>query len=121
MDDYFKKLELEIKRKDEEIRKLKFEILCKDEEIKRLRKENEELQKSDEDKMLNKPIIELGLSNRAYLCLVKSGIRTVNDIIQKKHLILNCKNGRWPKIRNLGSKTLPEILNKMEEIGIPLE
>lgn len=121
MDDYFKKLELEIKRKDEEIRKLKFEISCKDEEIKRLRKANEEIQKSDEDKMLNKPISELGLSSRAYGCLARSGIRTVQDIIEKKQLILNCRKSGVPKIRNIGAKTLPDILDKMEEIGFPLE
>ena len=69
-----------------------------------------EEQKSDE---LNKSIDELELSVRSYNCLKRAGINTVEDLCAKSRDDLM-------KVRNMGRKSLDEILNKLEGMGLHL-
>lgn len=66
--------------------------------------------KSDE---LNKSIDELELSVRSYNCLKRAGINTVEDLCAKTMDDLM-------KVRNMGRKSLDEILNKLESMGLRL-
>lgn len=57
------------------------------------------------------PIIELELSVRSYNCLLRAGIKTVGDLINKTE---------WEilHIRNLGRRSLFEIKQKLAEMGL---
>ena len=62
-------------------------------------------------KTLETPIEEVEFSVRAYNCLKRAGIHTVQDLVNKKE-------GEVTKIRNLGKKSLKEVLDKVEESGL---
>ena len=62
-------------------------------------------------KTLETPIEEIVFSVRAYNCLKRAGIHTVQDLINKKEVEVT-------KIRNLGKKSLKEVLDKVEEMGL---
>lgn len=62
-------------------------------------------------KTLETPIEEIEFSVRAYNCLKRAGIHTVQDLINKKELEVT-------KIRNLGKKSLKEVLDKVDEMGL---
>ena len=62
-------------------------------------------------KTLETPIEEVEFSVRAYNCLKRAGIHTVQDLVNKKE-------GEVTKIRNLGKKSLKEVLDKVEELGL---
>ena len=62
---------------------------------------------------LNKSIDELELSVRSYNCLKRAGINTVEDLCAKTMDDLM-------KVRNMGRKSLDEILNKLESMGLHL-
>ena len=62
---------------------------------------------------LNKSIDELELSVRSYNCLKRAGINTVEDLCAKSMDDLM-------KVRNMGRKSLDEILNKLESMGLHL-
>ena len=62
---------------------------------------------------LNKSIDELELSVRSYNCLKRAGINTVEDLCLKTMDDLM-------KVRNMGRKSLDEILNKLESMGLHL-
>lgn len=62
-------------------------------------------------KTLETPIEEIEFSVRAYNCLKRAGIHTVQDLINKKEIEVT-------KIRNLGKKSLKEVLDKVEEMGL---
>jgi DNA-directed RNA polymerase subunit alpha len=72
--------------------------------------EKEEEQK---DKILEMPIEELDLSVRSYNCLKRAGINTVEELTQRNEEDMM-------KVRNLGKKSLEEVLNKMAELGLSL-
>jgi len=56
---------------------------------------------------------ELGLSTRATNALINNEIKTVSDIVKfKKDL---------PHLKGLGAKALEEIMEKLKEIGLPIE
>lgn len=59
-------------------------------------------------------IEDLDLSVRSYNCLKRAGINTVNDIIQ-------VSNEDFTHVRNMGRKSLVEVLTKLKAIGIPLK
>lgn len=61
---------------------------------------------------MNIPIIELNLSVRSYNCLNRARILTVSDICDIKSV------DELIKIRNLGRKSVEEIINKMRELGL---
>ena len=62
---------------------------------------------------LNKSIDELELSVRSYNCLKRAGINTVEDLCTKTMDDLM-------KVRNMGRKSLDEILNKLDSMGLHL-
>jgi DNA-directed RNA polymerase subunit alpha len=72
--------------------------------------EKEEEQK---DKLLEMTIEELDLSVRSYNCLKRAGINTVEELIQRDEEDMM-------KVRNLGKKSLEEVINKLEELGLSL-
>lgn len=72
--------------------------------------EKEEEQKN---KILEMPIEELDLSVRSYNCLKRAGINTVEELIQKTPEDVM-------KVRNLGKKSLEEVMNKLAELGLSL-
>ena len=61
-------------------------------------------------KTLETPIEEIEFSVRAYNCLKRAGIHTVQDLISKREVEVT-------KIRNLGKKSLKEVLDKVAEMG----
>lgn len=58
-------------------------------------------------------IEELELSVRSYNCLKRAGISTVSELTQKS-------SGEMMKVRNLGKKSLDEVLDKLKEMGLSL-
>ena len=62
-------------------------------------------------KTLETSIEEIEFSVRAYNCLKRAGIHTVQDLISKKE-------SEVTKIRNLGKKSLKEVLDKVAELGL---
>ncbi len=62
-------------------------------------------------KTLETPIEEIEFSVRAYNCLKRAGINTVQDLISKKEMEVT-------KIRNLGKKSLKEVIDKVKEMGL---
>ena len=62
-------------------------------------------------KTLETPIEEIEFSVRAYNCLKRAGINTMQDLIDKKEIEVT-------KIRNLGKKSLKEVLDKVKEMGL---
>lgn len=72
-----------------------------------------EKEEGKKEKVLEMSIEELDLSVRSYNCLKRAGINTVED--------LACKTeDEMMKVRNLGKKSLEEVLNKLAELGLSL-
>ena len=63
------------------------------------------------DKNLSQPIEELELSVRSTNCLKRAGIHIVADLVDKTE-------EEMKKFRNLGSKSLEEIKNTMQQLGV---
>lgn len=63
---------------------------------------------------LAKPIEDLELSVRSFNCLKRAGIDTVEELIQYTEEDMM-------KVRNLGMKSLVEVKNKLNEIGLSLK
>ena len=66
---------------------------------------------SMKDKLLETPIEDLDFSVRSYNCLKRAGIHTVADIVNKSEQ-------EMIKVRNLGKKSLEEVINKVKELGL---
>jgi len=62
-------------------------------------------------KTLETPIEEIEFSVRAYNCLKRAGIHTMQDLIDKRETEVT-------KIRNLGKKSLKEVIEKVNEMGL---
>ena len=62
-------------------------------------------------KALETSIEDLDFSVRAYNCLKRAGIHTMQDLIDKREVDVT-------KIRNLGKKSLKEVLDKVKEMGL---
>ena len=73
------------------------------------------VEKEDEDKekALDMKIDELELSVRSYNCLKRAGINTVEELCSKTP-------DEMMKVRNLGRKSLEEVLAKLKELGLAL-
>ena len=87
-----------------------FEILTKLDEIADetgLMKQNVDDSKT---KALEMSIDELEFSVRAYNCLKRANINTLQDLTQKSE-------NEMMKIRNLGKKSLKEVIDKVKELG----
>ena len=63
------------------------------------------------EKVLEMPIEELELSVRSYNCLKRAGIATVEDLANKSEADMM-------KVRNLGKKSLDEVINKLHSLGL---
>lgn len=71
--------------------------------------------KEDErTKLFEKPIEEMELSVRSYNCLKRAGIDTIGDLAKKTR-------GEMMKVRNMGAKSMEEVIAKLEALGIVLE
>ena len=66
-----------------------------------------------QEKVLEMNIDELELSVRSYNCLKRAGINTVGDLRAKTMEDLS-------KVRNMGRKSIDEILAKMDSLGLTL-
>lgn len=62
-------------------------------------------------KVLEIPVEELDLSVRSYNCLKRAGIHNVSDLIQKTQEDML-------KVRNLGQKSLDEVVKKLYDLGL---
>ena len=65
------------------------------------------------DKVLELTIEELDLSVRSFNCLKRANINTVEDLISKT-------DDEMMKVRNLGRKSLEEVINKLAMMGLSL-
>ena len=65
------------------------------------------------EKVLEMTIEELDLSVRSFNCLKRAGINTVEDLINKSEEDMM-------KVRNLGRKSLEEVIWKMASLGFNL-
>ena len=64
-------------------------------------------------KALETTIEDLDFSVRAYNCLKRAGIHTLQDLVNKSE-------NDMMKIRNLGKKSLKEVLDKVKDLGLVL-
>ena len=62
-------------------------------------------------KILETSIDDLDLSVRAYNCLKRASINNVQDLVNKSE-------NEMMKIRNLGRKSLKEVMDKIKEMGL---
>ena len=72
-----------------------------------------EKSKNGKEKVLEMTIEELDLSVRSFNCLKRAGINTVEDLIGKSEEDMM-------KVRNLGRKSLDEVVSKMASLGYDL-
>ena len=72
-----------------------------------------EKEDDEKEKVLELSIDELELSVRSYNCLKRAGINTVEELTNKTPEDMM-------KVRNLGRKSLEEVLAKLKELGLQL-
>ena len=72
-----------------------------------------EKEDNEKEKVLEMNIDELELSVRSYNCLKRAGINTVEELC-------NRTSEDMMKVRNLGRKSLEEVLGKLKELGLQL-
>lgn len=73
-----------------------------------------EKEENKKEKVLEMTIEELDLSVRSYNCLKRAGINTVEDLTNKSEEDMM-------KVRNLGKKSLEEVINKLNGLGLYLK
>ena len=73
-----------------------------------------EKEETKKEKVLEMTIEELDLSVRSYNCLKRAGINTVEDLTNKSEEDMM-------KVRNLGRKSLEEVINKLKGLGLFLK
>ena len=67
----------------------------------------------EKEKVLEMTIEELDLSVRSFNCLKRAGIDTVEDLVSRSE-------DEMIKVRNLGKKSLEEVILKLESLGLTL-
>jgi DNA-directed RNA polymerase subunit alpha len=72
-----------------------------------------EKEDTNKEKILELSIEEMDLSVRSYNCLKRAGINTVEDLANKTEEDMM-------KVRNLGRKSLEEVLNRLTDFGLSL-
>lgn len=72
-----------------------------------------EKEEDQKEKVLEMSIEELDLSVRSYNCLKRAGINTVQELTEKTE-------SDMMKVRNLGRKSLDEVKNKLDDLGLEL-
>ena len=70
-----------------------------------------EKEENKKEKILEKSIEELELSVRSFNCLKRAGISTVEDLTNKTE-------SDMMKVRNLGKKSLNEVIAKLHDLGL---
>jgi len=73
----------------------------------------EEREEDNKGKVLEMSIEEMDLSVRSYNCLKRAGINTVEDLVMKTE-------DEMIKVRNLGRKSLEEVLKRLDDFGLSL-
>src|SRR5699024_43030 len=73
----------------------------------------DEKEEDQKEKVLEMTIEELDLSVRSYNCLKRTGINTAQELTTKSEEDMM-------KVRNLGSKSLDEVKNKLAELDLSL-
>ena len=73
-----------------------------------------EKKEDPKQKALETAIEDLDFSVRAYNCLKRAGIHTLQDLVNKS-------DSEVMKIRNLGKKSLKEVLDKVKELDLKLK
>ena len=64
-------------------------------------------------KLMELPIEEMDLSVRSYNCLKRAGLNTIQDLLKKTRSDMF-------KVRNLGAKSVEEVIQKLESYGFSL-
>ena len=72
-----------------------------------------EREETIKEKVLEMTIEELDMSVRSFNCLKRAGIDTVEDLI-------NRTEDEMMKVRNLGKKSLEEVIQKLHSLGLAL-
>ncbi len=72
-----------------------------------------EANEDEHERIMDMTIEDLDLSVRSYNCLKRAGINSVSDLTQKSE-------EEMIKVRNLGKKSLVEVENKLNELGLSL-
>ncbi|MBQ8444031.1 MAG: DNA-directed RNA polymerase subunit alpha [Clostridia bacterium] len=70
-------------------------------------------EEDEQVKLMELPIEEMDLSVRSYNCLKRAGINTVEDLTKKSR-------GDMLKVKNLGIKSIDEVIAKLESYGLSL-
>ena len=73
-----------------------------------------EKKKKKKEKVLEMTVEELDLSVRSFNCLKRAGINSVEELTNKTE-------SEMMKVRNLGRKSLQEVTEKLEELGLSLK
>ncbi|MBR2474010.1 MAG: DNA-directed RNA polymerase subunit alpha [Clostridia bacterium] len=73
-----------------------------------------EREETIKEKVLEMTIEELDLSVRSFNCLKRASIDTVEDLVNKTQ-------DDMIKVRNLGKKSLEEVIQKLESLGLSLK
>ena len=69
---------------------------------------------TQQDKILEMTIEELDMSVRSFNCLKRAGIDTVRDLVNKTEEDMI-------RVRNLGKKSLEEVIQKLQSLGLSLK
>ena len=72
-----------------------------------------EKEETKKEKVLEMTIEELDLSVRSYNCLKRASINTVEELVKKTEEDMM-------KVRNIGRKSLEEVINKLHALGLSL-
>ena len=72
-----------------------------------------EREETKKEKVLEMTIEELDMSVRSFNCLKRAGIDTVEDLVSRSE-------DEMIKVRNLGKKSLEEVILKLESLGLTL-
>ena len=89
-------------------------LVSKTAEMAEYQKKNIGQEESQKEKALEMTIEELELSVRSFNCLKRASINTVEELTHKTEEDMM-------KVRNLGKKSLDEVKNKLEELGLGLK
>ncbi len=73
-----------------------------------------EREETKRDRVLEMPIEELSMSVRSFNCLKRAGIDTVEDLINKTE-------DEMIKVRNLGKKSLEDVIQTLHSLGLELK
>jgi DNA-directed RNA polymerase, alpha subunit, bacterial and chloroplast-type len=68
----------------------------------------------DNEKFIKQPIEDLEFSVRAYNCLKRTGINTIEDLLNKTE-------EEMLKVRNLGKKSYYEVITRLNDLGLSLK